>query len=402
MTPAHQGGHLAEIVCSNSFKSERSDTASGALKRELEILGCRLLEYARRARVPAGAALALDREVFSASVTEAVQEHPGIEVVRGEVEAIPSSRPCLIATGPLTSPALQSSLEERAGEGALFFYDAIAPSVLLESIDRDIVFSASRYGKGEADYLNCPLDRQEYERFVDALLSAERVQPKDFEKDAYFPGCLPIEVIAERGRESLRFGPMRPVGLTDPRSGRRPWAVVQLRRETRDGSLYGLVGFQTQLKYPDQKRVFSMIPGLAHAEFVRLGSLHRNTFIDAPRLLDATLRLRADEGLYLAGQIIGVEGYVESLAAGLVAALAVHAQELGEKWTPLPRESLLGALLAYLREAKGGRPAPMNVNFGLVPPLAAPPRSKRERKEALTRRAVETMGAWREKASALF
>ncbi len=396
MTPAHRSGELAEVVCSNSFKSERADTASGGLKMELEILGSRLLAFAREARVPAGAALALDREAFADAVTRAIDSHPGIELVREEQQELPRERPSIVATGPLTSPALHEAIAREVGEEALFFYDAIAPSVLFDSIDREVVFAASRYDKGEPDYLNCPLNRQEYESFVQALLAAERVRPKDFERDAYFAGCMPIEAIAEGGPESLRFGPMRPVGLRDPRTGRRPWAVVQLRRETRDGSLYGLVGFQTQLKHPEQKRVFSMIPGLEHAEFVRLGSLHRNTYLNTPHLLDAALRLKGAGELYFAGQMIGCEGYVESLATGLVAALALDVHLRGGSWEPPPRETLLGALLAYLREPPLGRVSPMNVNFGLLPPLADPPRAKRERKEAYVERAVEAMRRWRD------
>jgi methylenetetrahydrofolate--tRNA-(uracil-5-)-methyltransferase len=401
-TEAHQSDRLAEIVCSNSFKSERSDTASGALKFELDTLGCRLLPIARSARVPAGAALALDRELFAAEVSRCVSDHPRIVVRREEITELPDDGPCIVATGPLTSASLQASIAERVGEEALYFYDAIAPSVLLDSVDTGIAFRASRYEKGDADYLNCPLDREEYERFVDALLAAERVPIKDFEKAAYFQGCMPIEAIAEGGRESLRFGPMRPVGLLDPRSGRRPWAVVQLRQETRDGTLYGLVGFQTQLKYPEQKRVFSLIPGLAEAEFVRLGSLHRNTFLDSPRHLDDRLRLRGSDALWFAGQITGCEGYVESLASGLMAALAVDATLKGLEWNPPPGTTLLGGLLGYLRHPAGSRLTPMNVNFGLLPPLDAPPRAKSERKEAYTARARAAMQAWRGDNAELF
>ena len=401
-TEAHKSGDLAEIVCSNSFKSERDDTAAGVLKLELDLLGCRLLDFARRARVPAGAALAMDRERFSGAVTSALLQSPHLSVVREEARRIPAERPCIIATGPLTSAALQEELARLLGEEALYFYDAIAPSVLLDSVDREIAFKAARYEKGEADYYNCPLNKEEYEHFVDELLAADRVQPKDFEKAAYFQGCMPIEAIAEGGRESLRFGPMRPVGLQDPRSGRRPWAVVQLRQETLDGTLFGLVGFQTQLKYPDQRRIFSLIPGLERAEFARLGSLHRNTFINSPKHLDEKLQLRGQDGLHLAGQMIGCEGYVESIATGLLAALAVHARQSDLPFAPPPRESILGSLLAYLRQNTAQRPSPMNVNFGLLPPLSERIRSKRERKLALAERAVRAMRAWREEFAALF
>jgi methylenetetrahydrofolate--tRNA-(uracil-5-)-methyltransferase len=401
-TEAHKSADLAEIVCSNSFKSERSDTAAGVLKLELDALGCRLLGFARQARVPAGAALAMDRERFSAAVTSALLENPLVEVIREEASRVPRERPCILATGPLTSRALQTDLQELVGEESLYFYDAIAPSLLLESVDQNIVFKAARYEKGDADYLNCPLDKEQYERFVDELLRGERVQPKDFEKAAYFAGCMPIEAIADSGRESLRFGTMRPVGLLDPRTGRRPWAVVQLRQETLDGTLFGLVGFQTQLKYPEQRRIFSMIPGLEHAEFARLGSLHRNTFLNSPKHLDATLQLRGHEGLHLAGQMTGCEGYVESVATGLIAALAVHAAELGLSFSPPPRETMLGGLLAYLRHDSGRRLSPMNVNFGLLPPLDAPPQGKQERKQALGERALRSMRKWREEFSPLF
>ena len=401
-TEAHKSADLAEIVCSNSFKSERDDTAAGVLKLELDLLGCRLLGFARDARVPAGAALAMDRERFSGAVTRALLESPNLSVVRQEAERIPEERPCIIATGPLTSAALQADLGRLLGEESLYFYDAIAPSVLLDSVDREIAFKAARYEKGDADYYNCPLNKAEYERFVNELLAADRVQPKDFEKAAYFQGCMPIEAIAEGGRESLRFGPMRPVGLRDPRTGCRPWAVVQLRQETLDGTLFGLVGFQTQLKYPEQRRIFSLIPGLEQAEFARLGSLHRNTFINSPKHLDERLQLRGREGLHLAGQMIGCEGYVESIATGLVAALAVHARQADLPFAPPPRESILGALLAYLRQDTGQRPSPMNVNFGLLPPLEERIRSKRERKQALAARAVAAMRDWREEFAALF
>jgi methylenetetrahydrofolate--tRNA-(uracil-5-)-methyltransferase len=401
-TEAHKSADLAEIVCSNSFKSERDDTASGVLKLELDLLGCRLLDFAREARVPAGAALAMDRERFSGAVTRALLENPGVEVVREEVQRIPATRPCIVATGPLTSAPLREDLGRLLGEESLYFYDAIAPSVLLDSIDREIAFKAARYEKGDADYYNCPLNKEEYERFVDELLAAERVQPKDFERAAYFQGCMPIEAIAGGGRESLRFGPMRPVGLRDPRTGRRPWAVVQLRQETMDGTLLGLVGFQTQLKYPEQRRIFSLIPGLEQAEFARLGSLHRNTFINSAKHLDERLQLRGQEGLQLAGQMIGCEGYVESIATGMVASLALHARERDLAFAPPPKETILGSLLAYLREDTGQRPSPMNVNFGLLPPLRERIKNKRQRKQALAQRALRAMENWRAEFAPLF
>ncbi|RKZ17903.1 methylenetetrahydrofolate--tRNA-(uracil(54)-C(5))-methyltransferase (FADH(2)-oxidizing) TrmFO [bacterium] len=393
-TEAHRTDSLAELVCSNTFKSERTDTSSGAFKQELDLLGSRLLPLARKARVPGGHALALDRELFGELVTEEVSQHPRIEVLREEVTALDEGDPAIIATGPLTSPDLQQWLQGITGNDALYFYDAIAPSLLLDSVDQEVVFRQSRYDKGGADYLNCPMDKAEYEAFIDALLEADRTELREFEKTAWFSGCMPIEAIAERGRESLRFGPMRPVGLTDPRTGRRPWAAVQLRQETRDGSLFGLVGFQTRLRYGDQTRVFRMIPGLEQAEFVRLGSLHRNTYVDAPRTLNADLSLRARDDLWLAGQITGCEGYVESLATGLVAALAVDARLAGRAFAPPAGDSMLGSLLAYLRDTTTGRPSPMNVNFGLLPPLDPPVRDKRLRKEAHAARALESIRAW--------
>ncbi len=393
-TDAHRSERLAELVCSNTFKSVRTDTPSGALKAELELLGSRLLPLAHRARVPGGAALALDRDEFSALVTAAIDAHPNIEVVREEVKALPTSRPCIVATGPLTSPDLQADLQTRLGEKSLYFYDAIAPSVMADSVNQDTVYRAARYDKGDADYVNCPLDRDQYEAFLDALLSSETVPMKDFEKAAYFPGCMPIEAIAAGGRESLRFGPMRPVGLHDPRTGQRPWAVVQLRQESRDGGLLGLVGCQTQLRYGEQERVFRMIPGLENAEFARLGSLHRNTFLNSPRHLSSDLSWQQDPSLWFAGQMTGCEGYVESLSTGLIAALALVAKSRGDEWTPPPVETLLGSLLAYLRDVTHKRLTPMNVNFGLVPPLTRPPRHKGERKEAYSARSREAMAAW--------
>lgn len=393
-TEAHQTDRLAELVCSNTFKSERLDTSSGALKAELEILDSQLLPVAHGARVPGGHALALDRELFAAGVQARVEAETLVELRREEITDLDLDGPAVLATGPLTSAALQRSLAELLEDDGLYFYDAIAPSVMLDSVDTDVAFRASRYEKGDADYLNCPLDREEYDRFVDALLAGRRAPMKDFDEAAYFPGCMPIEAIADRGRESLRFGPMRPVGLIDPRTGRRPWAVVQLRQETRDGTLYGLVGFQTQLAYGEQKEIFRLIPGLERAEFPRLGSLHRNLFVDAPRHLAPDLSLRRRPELWLAGQITGCEGYVESLASGLVAAIAIDARLRGRDFMPPPTTTMLGSLLAYLRDTGNRRPQPMNVNFGLLPPLAERVRDKKKRKEAYARRAVEAMREW--------
>jgi methylenetetrahydrofolate--tRNA-(uracil-5-)-methyltransferase len=399
-TEAHQTDQLAELVCSNTFKSERTDTASGAFKRELDHLGSRLLPLARQARVPGGHALALDREVFSALVTDSVEQHPRIELRREEISSLDGPGPWIMATGPLTSPALQSWLQGVTGADSLFFYDAIAPSVLVDSVDQDITFRQSRYDKGTADYLNCPFNKQEYEDFIDALINAPRVEMKDFEKAAYFRGCMPVEVIADGGRESLRFGPMRPVGLRDPRTGHRPWATVQLRQETRDGTLFGLVGFQTQLRHGAQLEVFRQIPGLADAEFVRLGSLHRNTYINAPAKLRPDLSLRACPDVWLAGQITGCEGYVESLASGMVAAIAVDCRLRGLEFDPPPGDTMLGALLGYLRDTTLSRPSPMNVNFGLLPPLERPVKDKRLRKEAYAERSQTSIRAWTDSIAA--
>ncbi|NDY43539.1 methylenetetrahydrofolate--tRNA-(uracil(54)-C(5))-methyltransferase (FADH(2)-oxidizing) TrmFO, partial [Dissulfurirhabdus thermomarina] len=318
-SPAHKSPFLGELVCSNSLRSDAPDSAVGLLKEELRRAGSLVMAAADRTRVPAGKALAVDRNRFAAEITAALEAHPRVEIVRDEATALPDTGWVIVATGPLTSDALAAELRARIGTGYLHFYDAIAPIVLGESLDRTVVFAASRYQEGGGDYLNCPMDEAAYRRFVEALLAAEKVPLRDFERAAYFEGCLPIEVMAERGPETLRFGPMKPVGLVDPRTGRTPHAVVQLRREDLEGTLWNMVGFQTKLKWHEQERVFRMIPGLERAEFVRLGSIHRNTFVCAPRVLTPALRLRADPRIFLAGQLSGVEGYVESTAMGLLA-----------------------------------------------------------------------------------
>ncbi|MFZ0890285.1 MAG: methylenetetrahydrofolate--tRNA-(uracil(54)-C(5))-methyltransferase (FADH(2)-oxidizing) TrmFO, partial [Candidatus Binataceae bacterium] len=314
-TEAHRTGRFAELVCSNSLRNASMQTAIGLLKEEMRRLGSLVIAVAGRTSVPAGAALAVDRDQFACDITEALENHPMVEVVREEVTALPPG-PTILATGPLTSPALSAALNRLIGSRHLYFYDAIAPIVTAESIDLSVAFRASRYGKGGEDYLNCPMNEAEYCAFVAALLAADKVPLHSFEKAVYFEGCMPIEEMARRGERTLSFGPMKPVGLLDPRTGRRPFAVVQLRQEDRAGRLYNMVGFQTKMTYPEQRRVFRTIPGLERAEFVRLGSLHRNTFIDSPRLLRPTLQLRARDDLFVAGQMIGVEGYVESAAAG--------------------------------------------------------------------------------------
>jgi methylenetetrahydrofolate--tRNA-(uracil-5-)-methyltransferase len=401
MTPAHQTDGLAELVCSNSFRSDDADrNAVGLLHQEMRALGSLVMDAADAARVPAGSALAVDRDVFSALVTTRLLAHPAITLRREEIAAPdPSWEEVIIATGPLTSDALSAFIIARTGEANLAFFDAIAPIVHADSIDRNIAWAQSRYDRGAdggegADYLNCPLDREQYHAFVAALLAGEKTRFKEWEANTpYFEGCMPIEVMAERGPETLRFGPMKPVGLRDPRTGRRPHAVVQLRQDNRSGTLWNIVGFQTKLKHAEQLRIFRTIPGLEGAEFARLGGLHRNSFIRSPVLLDPTLRLRADPRLTFAGQITGCEGYVESAAVGLMAGCFTAARALGRTPAPPPPETALGALLGHIT---GGALAdsyqPMNINFGLFPP--APGIGKKDRKQAMTDRARAALAAW--------
>lgn len=393
-TAAHATGDLGEIVCSNSLGSTVLTTAKGVLLEELRRMGSLVVATAEANAVPAGASLALEREGFGRDMTAAIQALPGVELVRGEVTAVPEQGPVIIATGPLTSEALAASITALTGSERLFFYDAIAPIVSADSLDHEVVYAKSRYDKGSPDFLNCPLDQDQYEAFIDALLAAEQVPTKDFEQAAYFEGCMPIEVMAERGRQTLAFGPMRPVGLIDPRTGRRPHAVVQLRREDVHGQLYNLVGFQTKLRYPEQKRVFRMIPGLAEAEFVRLGSVHRNTFVNTPSLVGDDLSLRARDDVWFAGQITGVEGYAESAASGILAGLAVACRLTGRPFALPPEETMLGGLLAHLRRADPAHFQPMNVTFGLLPPLDPQVKGKRPRKQAAAERALATQPAW--------
>ncbi|MFH1843945.1 MAG: methylenetetrahydrofolate--tRNA-(uracil(54)-C(5))-methyltransferase (FADH(2)-oxidizing) TrmFO [bacterium] len=391
-SPAHRSGDLAELVCSNSLKSEDPATASGLLKQELDLLGCRLLALARQHAVPAGTALAVDRERFAEHVTELVASDPRITVERGELTKLSAERDqsagyWLLATGPLTSPPLQQTIGRLAGAEGLFFSDAIAPSVTRESLDLDILYRASRYDKGSADYLNAPLDESTYRRFTSELVAAEKAQLHRVDRRELFAGCQPIEAIAASGPDSLAFGPLRPVGLIDPRSGERPYAVLQLRQENRDGSIYGLVGFQTQLKHGEQRRIFRMIPGLAAAEFVRLGQLHRNFYLDSPRLLDHRFALRSAPWIRLAGQMTGVEGYVESIASGLVTAWLLAAEIHQIQLPPWPATGIIGALLFdFLSDTTSRHFTPMNANFGLLPPLLHKVRGKREGKLAKAER----------------
>ena len=364
-TPVHRGSLLAELVCSNSLRGDAPTNAVGVLKAEMEELGSLIVRTARQAAVPAGGALAVDRDIFARGVTKAVTEHTRITVERREVVDVPN-RPAIIATGPLTSPALHRVLNDELGGEELSFFDAVAPIVAADSLDMGRLFRASRYGKGEgADYLNAPLGREAYEHFIDALLGAEKVALKGFERldIQYFEGCLPIEVMAERGRETLRFGPMKPVGLEDPTTGRRPWAVVQLRQDDLAAEHWNLVGFQTKLTHGEQKRIFRTIPGLEQARFVRLGMIHRNTFINAPRHLDATLRLRSRPTIRLAGQITGVEGYVESAATGLLAGRLLAAEMAGLDLRPPPSETALGGLVRHLTASNPSTFQPSNINF---------------------------------------
>ncbi len=391
-SPAHQSEYLAELVCSNSLKADRLSTASGLLKAEMRLLGSLLLEVAQDCAVPAGGALAVDRDLFSQLVTHHIQSHPAIRLIREEVTGIPKG-PVVIATGPLTSPALSQAIARRLGQGYLSFFDAASPIVTADSIDRSIVFAAARYGRGGADYLNCPMNQQEYDRFYDALVSALGVEQKEFERQEFklYEGCMPVEALAKRGRDALRFGPLKPVGFTDPRTGKRPWALVQLRQENLAATLYNLVGFQTNLRFPEQKRVFSQIPGLEQAEFARYGVMHRNTFLDSPRLLDHTFALREDPLTVFAGQITGVEGYMESAASGLLAAEQLIRRLEGRPLLTLPPETMLGALSRYISDSDVVDFQPMGANMGLLPPLPQRIKDKQERYEALALRGLEAL-----------
>lgn len=369
-TPAHQTDQAAEMVCSNSFKSDDPASATGILKAEMRRMGSLVLECAEETRVPAGQSLAVDREAFSREVTERLKSHPRITWEQREVTEPVAGVPTILATGPLSSDAIAAWISAACGSERLFFYDAIAPIVLADSIDLSVAYRASRYGKGSADFLNCPFDAEAYERFLDALLAAERAELHDFDTP-FFEACLPIEVMAERGRETLRFGPMKPVGLDHPQTGKRAHAVVQLRQDTLAGDHYNLVGFQTRLKWPAQRDVFRMIPGLENAEFARFGSIHRNTYVCAPAVLDATLAVRNRDGLWIAGQLSGVEGYLESAAAGMAAADAVHRHLHDLPRLPFPAETMLGALLGYLAHSEAAGFAPVNAMLGLLPDLPA-------------------------------
>ena len=398
-TPAHKTDRLAELVCSNTFKSTELTNAHGLLKAEMRLLGSIILEAADGARVAAGSALAVDRDVFSSSVTDRINAEPRIDVVRDEVTSFDG--PCIIATGPLTSDRLAGAIRARLGSGALAFYDAIAPIVARDSIDDSVVYRGSRYGKEtmegadeEGAYLNCPMSRDQYDAFLDALISADQYHGHEFDEVPYFEGCMPVEVMAKRGRDTLRFGPLKPVGLRDPRTGRESYAVVQLRQEDRAAQMWNLVGFQTRLRIPEQQRVLRMIPGLEQAEFLRYGSIHRNSYLNSPAALSAHLSTRDDPTILFAGQITGVEGYTESCATGLLAGINLSRILSGEAPLIPPPTTMLGALYRYINEADPKHFQPMNANFGLVDELSERVRDKKQKRELFAQRALRDMQAW--------
>lgn len=387
-SPAHHNTNFAELVCSNSLKAMRIGSAAGMLKEEMRLLGSLLLPCAEETRVAAGGALAVDREAFSAVVTQRIKSHPRICVVSSEIKELRPNNPVVIATGPLTSDALSAAIEGVCGK-RLSFYDAAAPIVTFNSINKEKVFFGARYNRGEDDYINCPFSKDEYEGFHDALIHAERADLAEFDKRELYEGCMPIEIMAGRGLDTIRYGPLRPVGLRDPKTGHRPWANVQLRRENQSGTLYNIVGFQTNLKFGEQKRVFSMIPGLEQAEFVRYGVMHRNTFIDSPRLLDNTFSLRKNPHIYFAGQITGVEGYMESAASGLLAGIHLSRKLKGKPPLVLPPDSMCGALSNYISDESVSEFQPMGANMGILPMLETHIRDKQRRYELLAERGLE-------------
>ncbi len=387
-TPAHKTELFAELVCSNTLGGIDILTPRGLLKKEMELLGSLVMEAAKKTQVPAGGALAVDREKFSRYITDRIEGNGKIEVIREEVTQIPEGV-TVIATGPLTSEKFAETLKEFLGEEYLSFYDAISPIVYADSIDYSKCFWGSRYGKGGKDYLNCPMTEEEYDRFYEALIKAEKVEFRDFE---VFEGCMPIEEMAKRGKQTLLFGPLKPVGLIDPKTGKRPFAVVQLRKENKEGTLLNLVGFQTKLKYPEQKRVFRLIPGLENAEFARLGSIHRNLFINSPKLLRRTLQLKSEPRVFFAGQITGVEGYPESAATGIIAGINAFRFLIGKETVYPPETTMIGGLLKYIVTADPERFQPMNANFGLLPPVKV--KGKKERRKFLAKRALKDMEEW--------
>lgn len=394
-TGAHVSNQLGELVCSNSLGSKLPDRATGLLQHEMKLLGSKLLEIAESCAVPAGGALAVDREAFSERVTQLIEAHPNIEVIRQEIEAIPDA-PAIIATGPLTSDTLSKSIATLTGKDYLYFYDAISPIVTAESINMDIAFHGNRYDRGETeegDYINCPMDKEQYLQFVKALQEAETAELRDFEKEDpnFFEGCVPIEQLAKRGEHTLSYGPMRPVGITDPRAGRRPYAVVQLRRDNLAGNLYNIVGFQTNIRWGAQTDILKLIPGLEDAEFIRLGQMHRNTFINSPTQLDATMKFIQRPALYFAGQITGIEGYIGNMATGLLAAINLHRELNGQSEWVLPTTTMLGALCHYISHAEANNFQPMKANFGILPDFEEKIKNKRARYEAYSNRALSDL-----------
>ena len=393
-TPAHKSDGFAELVCSNSLKAARIDSAAGLLKEEMRRFGSVCLDAAAECSVAAGGALAVDRDIFSSIITEKIKAHPNIEIENQVVTEIPDDGITVIATGPLTDGELAEKIKELSGGENLSFYDAAAPIVTAESIDMSKAFYASRYDKGTDDYINCYMNKEEYTSFHKELVNAESAPLKEFDKPlTVYEGCMPIEVLAKRGEDSIRFGPLKPVGLKDPRTGHRPWAAVQLRRENAEGSLFNIVGFQTNLKFPEQKRVFSMIPGLENAEFMRYGVMHRNTFINSPKLLNRDLSLKKNKNIFFAGQISGVEGYMESAASGIIAGINAVARLRDEEPTVLPDISMIGALLGYITDERVEKFQPMGANFGILPTLTEKIKDKKERYAALSNRSLEWFGA---------
>jgi methylenetetrahydrofolate--tRNA-(uracil-5-)-methyltransferase len=388
-TPAHKSDNFAELVCSNSLKAARVDSAAGLLKEEMRRFGSVCMKAAEKCSVAAGGALAVDRDIFSSVITETVKNHPNITVKNEVVTTLPSDQITVVATGPLTDGGLADEIACMCDSENLSFYDAAAPIVTKESVDFDSAFYASRYGKGTDDYINCPMNKEEYENFYRELINAESALLSEFDKPiTVYEGCMPVEVLAKRGEDSIRFGPLKPVGLRDPKTGHRPWAVVQLRRENAEGSLYNLVGFQTNLKFPEQKRVFSMIPALKNADFVRYGVMHRNTFINSPKLLNTDLSLKKYPNVFFAGQLSGVEGYMESASSGIIAGINAVRRLKGEEPLVLPKYTMLGALLGYITDETVENFQPMGANFGIIPPLENKIRDKRERYMALAERSL--------------
>ncbi|MDF2501449.1 MAG: trmFO [Anaerosporomusa subterranea] len=396
MTPAHKSDQFAELVCSNSLRAANIENAVGLLKEEMRQLGSLIMQAADANRLPAGGALAVDREDFSAYITNRLSQHPLVNIIREEVTTVPEGI-VIFASGPLTSSALSTTIQELTGSDGLYFYDAAAPIIAWDSLDMNVIYRASRYGKGDDDYLNCPMNRETYEAFWHELVHAETVPVKDFEKEIYFEGCMPVEVMAARGIDTLRFGPLKPVGLPDPNTGEIPWAVVQLRQDNTAATLYNIVGFQTHLKWPEQQRVFRMIPGLGKAEFVRLGVMHRNTYINSPSVLLPTLQLRSDTRILFAGQMTGVEGYVESAASGLLAGINAARLAKDSPVLEFPRNTAHASLAHYITHAEAKSFQPMNINFGLLPPLGRKIRDKKEKNRLIAERSLEELRQFIEK-----